>query len=513
MTKEERPDEPFHEQASGVCNALMGALARSGGALSNRVLHSGLWTIVQRVSVRGLNFLQLIVLARLLVPEDFGLFGIALLTRQTLDTLLRFEIDSALIQRSDDARSYLDTAWTLKVLKALVVAAGLLLTAPYVAAFFSAPGASPLIRVLGLVVLLQGFENIGVVYFRKELEFRREFTLAFSKAVANALVAISLALVLGSVWALMAGIVAGAGTRLVFSYLLHPYRPKLEFDRGRARDLWGYGKWLFGSSSLVYASTQGDDILLGRWLGATSLGVYQLAYRISNAVATEVTHVISSVALPAYSKLQDSVESMRRSFVATFGVTSLVVMPLAVAIVLFIPGFVRHVIGEQWERAIDPVRILALAGLLRAFTACWGPFYRAQAQTDKPFWKNAVRVALTLGPAYPLTMLYGIEGMSLCVVAGIGGSLAYDLLRGGSGEAVEVGARDLIREMSGPTVATVGTAASVAGLRVLVDPGLISFWCLVVFYVGAYGSMILLLEKIGWKTGYGRLRSLLGRAG
>lgn len=492
-------------------NSLLEAFRRPGQNLAHRVVHSGLWTAIQRVAVRGLNFVQLVVLARLLVPEDFGLFGIALLTRQTLDTLLQFEIDSALIQRQEATDQYLDTAWTLKVLKAVLVAGGLLLTAPYVAAFFDAPGAGPLIRVLSAVVLLRGFENIGVVYFRKELEFRKRFALGFSKALANAVVAISLAVLLGSVWALMAGIVAGAAVRLVLSYTLHPYRPRFELDGGKFRDLWNYGKWLFGSSTLIYASTQGDDILLGRWLGAVSLGVYQVAYRISNAVATEVTHVISSVAFPAYSKLQSVTDSLRRGFLSTLALTSLIVVPLAAAIVLFIPEFVRHVIGEQWEAAIGPVRILAVAGLLRAFSACWGPFYRAQARTEKPFWKNAIRLVLSLGPAYPLTMLYGIEGMSLCVVLGIGGSLAYDLLWAGTRGGIEIEVSAVVRELAGPGLATLGAAGIVLGLQVLSGPGLMSFLGLAAAYVAVYGVFILLLEKAGWATGRAKMLALLDR--
>lgn len=494
-----------------VFDKLKRAFSSPGDALSQRVLHGGLWQIAQRGASRAVNLLQLVVLARLLVPEDFGLFGIALLTQQTLDVLLRFGIDAALIQREERTEEYLDTAWTLKVVKAVIVGACLVLVAPWVAAFFDAPDAGPLIRFLAVVILLRGLQNIGAVYFRKEMEFRKQFVLRFGGALANALVAVALAWILGSVWALVIGMAAGAAVRLVISYLLHPYRPRLELNRSRARDLWHYGKWLFGSSSLIYASTQGDDILLGRWLGATALGIYQVGYRISNAVATEVTHVISSVTFPAYAKLQTAREKLRRGFLSTFALTSLIVVPLAAAIALFIPEFVQHVIGGQWEAAIGPVRILAIAGLLRAFSACWGPLYRAQARTEKPFWKNAIRLLLTLGPAYPMTVHYGIEGMSLCVVAGIGGALTYDLLWAGGRGAVEIEATAVLREMAGPAVATLGTVALVAWLRALSGPGLVSFLGLATAYVGIYAAFVVLLEKAGWATGGARMLALLDR--
>lgn len=491
---------------------LSQALSLPGDALSQRVLHGGLWQVVQRGASRAVNLAQLVILARLLVPEDFGLFGVALLTQQTLDVLLRFGIDAALIQREERTEEYLNTAWTLKILKAVIVGGSLILLAPWVAVFFEAPDATPLIRTLALVVMLRGVENIGAVYFRKELEFRKEFVLRFGEALANALVAIFLAWLLGSVWALVIGMAAGAAVRMISSYVLHPHRPKLELNRSKARDLWSYGKWLFGSSTFVYASTQGDDILLGRWLGPTALGIYQVAYRISNAVATEVTHVISSVTFPAYAKLQSATGTLRRGFLATFSLTSLIVVPLAAGIVIFIPEFVKYVIGRQWNRAIGPVRILAIAGFLRALSACWGPLYRAQAHTNKPFWKNAIRLVMTLAPAYPLTTRFGIEGMSICVVAGISGALAYDLLWAGKRGGIQIAVRTVIRELMGPVLATTGAVSLVVALQTVIGVELVAFLGLIVAYIIAYSLVIFLLETFGWETGWAKILALVERA-
>lgn len=490
---------------------LQRTLASPSEALPERVVHGGLWQLIERGASRTAHFIQLVVLARLLVPEDFGLFGIALLTQQTLEVLLRFGIDAALIQREEETERYLNTAWTLKIVKAVAVSLCLLLVAPWVAAFFDAPAAAPLIRVMAAIVVVRGFNNIGVIYFQKELEFQKQFAFRFAGALANVLVAIVLAVVLGSVWALVAGMVASALVRLVISYVLHPYRPRLELEFDRARELWDYGKWLFGSTTLVYASTQGDDILLGRWLGAGALGVYQVAYRISNVVATEISNVISSVTFPAYAKLQSAADKLRRSFMATFALTALIVVPLTGAIALFIPEFVNYVIGDQWEEAIGPVRILAGAGLLRAISACWGPLYRAQARTEKPFWKQALRVMLTLGPAYPLTELYGINGMALCVLLGIGGALTYDLLWAGTKGAVGVGVRDVVRELIGPVAATLATVGILLMLGTEIEQGLSSFVGLAVCYVVIYGVCIMVLEKMGWNTGVAQMVALLDR--
>ncbi len=492
---------------------LKQSLDSPGEDLASRVVHGGLWTVVQKFSDRALGFIRTVVLARLLAPHDFGLFGIALVTQATIDTVLEFGVDAALVQREEGASEYLDAAWTIRVAKSAIVALALIVLAPVAANFFHAPPAVSLIRVLALVVLLRGFQNVGVVYFRKELEIRSQFFLGFGSALAATAAAIGLALVLGSVWALMAGLLVGAAAQLALSYTLHPYRPWFDFNVGKVRELWRFGKWLFGSSTLNFAAIQGDDILLGRWLGAASLGLYQIAYRISNGVATEVTHVISGVTFPAYSKLQSRPDALRRAFLDTLSVTMSLVVPLAAAIALFIPDFVHYILGDKWLGIVAPVRVLAVAGLLRAVSACWGPLYMARGRTEKPFWKQLMRAVLTLAPAYPMAMRYGVTGVSACVVLGIGVALTYDFFWSGTKEEVGIGVGDVGARVAAPVLATLGAAGLEALVRHVASTGFLDALMLAFVYVTAYAAVLLALETRGWASGWTSLRTLWARAG
>jgi len=468
--------------------------------------------VVQKVADRSLVFVRTVVLARLLAPHDFGMFGIALVTQATVDTLLEFGVDSALVQRKDGTEEYLDAAWTIRVVKSVVVAVALVLVAPLAAGFFDAPRATPLIRVLALVVALRGFQNVGVVYFRKELEIRKQFLLGFGSALAGAAVAIALAITLGSVWALMAGLLAAATTQLVLSYVLHAYRPRLDFDLGKIRELWRFGKWLFGSSTLNFAAIQGDDILLGRWLGAASLGLYQIAYRVSNTVATEITHVISGVTFPAYSKLQSRPETLRRAFLDTLSVTMSLVVPLATAIAIFIPNFVHHVLGDKWLGIVAPVRVLAIAGLLRATSACWGPLYMARGRTEKPFWKQLMRAVLTLAPAYPMAMRYGVTGVSVCVVLGIAAALAYDLFWSNTQRDLGILNWELAGKVAAPVLATVGAVGLEGIVRHFAAPGLPAVIASASVFVTVYATGLGVLGRYGWASGWTSLNRLWVKA-
>ncbi|MCD6270366.1 oligosaccharide flippase family protein, partial [bacterium] len=274
-----------------VVNNLM----EPGKTLSQRVVKGGFWVFLLRIVNRGFSLIRLVILARILSPNDFGLMGIALLTMATLDTFSQTGFQQALVQKKEDIKSYLDSAWTVLILRGFILFAILFFIAPYAAIFFDAPEAKSIIQVIGFAVLLQAFTNIGVIYFQKELEFNKQFIYQLSGTLADFIVAISAVLILKNVWALVLGLLAGSFARFVVSYLIHPYRPHLSFDLGRAKELFGFGKWVLGSSILVFLITQGDDIFVGKLLGVAALGFYQMAYRISNMPATEITHVISQV--------------------------------------------------------------------------------------------------------------------------------------------------------------------------------------------------------------------------
>ena len=274
--------------------------------LSSKVAKGGFWLLILRMSDNAIGLLKLIIIARLLAPNDFGLLGIAFLIIATLDTFSQTGLDTALIQMKDDIKEYLNTVWSISIIRGFILYGILFISAPYVAVFFKSPESTTIIRVVGITILLRSFTNIGTIYFQKELEFNKHFTCRLSSTIINFIVSIIAVFMLKSVWALVFGQLADCITGVVASYLLHHYRPHFHLDLDKAKKLFEFGKWVFGSSILVFLFTQGDDFFVGGLLGATALGFYQMAYRISSMPTTEISHIISKVTFPAYSKIQDN---------------------------------------------------------------------------------------------------------------------------------------------------------------------------------------------------------------
>jgi len=229
-------------------------------------------------------------------------------------------------------------------------------------------------------------------------------------------VAITAALLLRNAWALIFGLLAANFVRTVVSYFVHSYRPRLQLEGAKAKELYGFGRWVLGSSTLIFFLTQGDDVLVGKVLGATALGFYQMAYLISNLPATEITHVISQVTFPAYSKLQDDLPKLREAYLLTLQLTAFVSIPLAGGIFILAPEFTRIFLGAKWMPMVTTMQILCIFGALRSIGATFGPLFQSVGRPDLVGKFSCFQLVFMAVVIYPLATRWNILGVALAVV-------------------------------------------------------------------------------------------------
>ena len=463
-------------------------------SLSQRVVVSGFWAFALRAVNRAFSFIRLIILARVLAPDDFGLMGIALLTMATLDTFSQTGFQAALIQKKEDINHYLNASWTVLILRGSILFAILYIIAPFAAHFFNAKEAEVIIRVIGLSFLIQAFTNIGVIYFEKELEFNKLFIYSFVGTLSDFVVAVSAALILKNVWALVFGSLAGSTAMCITSYFIHPYRPKFDFHLGKAKELFGFGKWILGSSILIFLITQGDDIFVGKLLGTTALGLYQLAYRISNMPTTEITHVISQVTFPAYSKLQDNLPKLREAYLKTLQLTVFLSFPIAGLIFVLAPDFTRIFLGEKWMPMVPAMQVLVFAGLVRSIAATTGPIFHAVGKPKIDTIWQIVRLSVLATLIYPFTIKWGILGASIVVFLSIFVSNIGFCLK--AIKITKCGTKNFVNTMSSSLVGSVLTVLVISGLRSMMDTGIWEFIIFTCMGIMTYLITVYLLDKL-----------------
>ncbi|XLZ68505.1 lipopolysaccharide biosynthesis protein [Massilia sp. SR12] len=361
------------------------------------------WMVAARLLDRMFGVVSTLVLARLLVPADFGLVAMATAVASLLELLGAFSFDLALIQKTDTRREHYDTVWTFGVLFGLTFAALLLLLAAPAAAFYHEPRLVSVMYVMALSYVVGAFNNVGVVAFRKELEFHKEFQFILIRRLVTFGVTLGTAWYLQSYWALLIGTLAGRIVNCITSYTMHSYRPRLSL--AAAGELFHFSKWLLINNFLFYLLNNGSSFVIGRLLGARALGLFTVSNEIASLPSTELVAPINRATFPALSKLQSGSEATA-VYLKLFAMITLLILPVGFGIAAVAPQLVTVMLGAQWLAAIPLLQCLAIYGALAATQGNNSTMWLAAGHPRMTTLIGAIFVAV-LFPALYIALPYG----------------------------------------------------------------------------------------------------------
>lgn len=399
-------------------DALRRALAflhRTDGSLQRRALRSGVWVGVSSVGIVVLSFTRGIVMARLLTPEIFGLMAVSLMATRLIDIFTETGFGAALIHRQQRFEEARDTAFTMMVIRGISLSALSFVIAPFVAAFYSEPLVTSIVRVVGISFILYGCQNINTVALQKELNFKRLTYLELTNNVLSFVVAVGLAWWLRSVWALVFAQIATAAIGSVMSYVIVRERVRLRFDVSIAKELYGYGRFITGLAIVVFFTRELDNAVIGKLLGVELLGYYVAAYTLANIPSTYLAQIVTKVLFPVFSTLQNDAEKLRVEYGRGIRLITAVAVPASVSMMVLAPEIVRALYGGRWDQAATPLRILAIFGCFRALWMLNGYLYNAIGRPHIDFYLSLARLVVMAALLFPLTKAYGLAGAAVAV--------------------------------------------------------------------------------------------------
>ena len=364
--------------------------------------------VVFKLLDRSIGIVSMVILARLLVPADFGLVTMATAIIAIIELLSAFNFDMALIQGQQATRAPYDTAWTLNVVMAAVCALLVAAAAFPAGAFYGDSRLGPIMLWLALATWIRGFENVGVVAFRKELELNREFQLLLTKRIGVFLATISIALATRTYWALVLGTLAGSVSGVVLSYLFHPFRPR--FDLTARGELLHFSKWIVFNNVINTFATRAADLVIGKSLGPGPLGLFNLAYEISHLPSTELSAPINRAVYPGYAKVASDQSRLTAQFLDVLGLTALLTTPVAFGIASIAPLLVPLLLGAAWREAVPLIEILALSGLLVSLRSNAGYVFLALGRAELLTVIAGVRFAVVVPALVVGTIYFGVKG-------------------------------------------------------------------------------------------------------
>jgi len=431
--------------------------------VGRRIAAGMAWTVSFKLFDRFVGLLSTIVLARILVPHDFGLVAMAVTALGIVEMFRGLGFEAALIRNREASDAEFDTAWTLNVLLGVAMGLAMVAGAPAVARFFNEPRVQPILYVLALVPVLEGVVNIGIIGFRKNLDFRRDFQFMALRRALAAIITVSMALTLRSYWALPIGTAIGWAIGVILSYVMHPYRPQLSLRAGRA--VMGFSAWIFLNNWLGFLRVRGASFVIGRIGGAAPLGIFEVAFQIASLPTTALVVPLNRALFPGYVQLRDDMTKYRYAVVQVIAGMALLAIPAGIGIACTGHLIVEAFLGDKWLDAIPAVQMLAVFGVTMALQANLNSVYNS---LGKPRLQ-AVITTMTLVVLLPLLIFWvrmdGVEGAARAYL--VTGLLVWPINYAICFRLVGIRWRSVIAVLWRPMVA----AGIMAGVLMTVFPG------------------------------------------
>lgn len=374
------------------------------------------WIVGWRMATRVLGLLSTLVLIRLLAPGDFGLVALASTFVIAVDTLSALGVEDSLVREPHPTPAMYDTAFTLNALRSGVTAVLLAAAALPVAAFFGEPRLAHVLWALAAGTVIAGAGSIGVVDFRRNIDFGKEFALQILPRVLSIVVTVGAALTWRSYWALVAGILVGRAVRTGFSYRMHPWRPRLDLSAWRY--LIGFSAWSWAISMAELVRDRMNAFVLGRTLDATAVGIYSIGEEIASLPATELVGPLCRSCFSGFAADRAAGHGVAETFLRPVALTFLVTLPTGIGLSLVADPLVRLAVGEAWAGAIPVIQVLGAMGAFVVFGCIASTLLSAHAMLRRQFAVTLGCLLLRLALVVPLVNAYGVLGAALGVLAG-----------------------------------------------------------------------------------------------
>jgi len=375
--------------------------ARTGSAIG--------WQAAQLGGMKAIYLARILILAYLLSPDDFGLLAIAIVALDFVMQLTNIGLIPALVQRAEVEPRHYHAAWTLGVLRALLVGVAVFVAAPLIGSIFAEPRAVDVVRVLALRPLLEALASARLADLTRRLRFRSLAVVKLSQALTSTVVAIALARPYG-VWALVVGALVGAAVGSAASYLVAPYLPRFALDRSAALGLFRFGRWIFATELIAVCGRSALHAVIARKLGVTELGLYFLAAKLAFLPAEVSGEVVGTVAFPLYARMQSNLRQAAKAFRTLLTGIAVLLLPVLGLIVVLAPSLVEHVLSERWAGTVPIIQVLAIACMLDLFRDAAVPIFNGLGQPYRVTILETVQSLVLIATVWALAERFGVVG-------------------------------------------------------------------------------------------------------
>lgn len=378
---------------------------------------------LMRYSTKGLSLLRLVIVARLLgsdAPYELGTFGLALLVIAITEVFTQTGINIILIRSQNTLLKYLDTAWIISIIRGFIISLGIYYLTPWLSQVFNNPELIEFLKWSLLVPILRGFINPAIIRYQQNLAFGHESIFRISLQLIDILAGLLFVMLIGSTLGLLWGVIAGVLAEVILSFwLFKPWPAWWKFKFTLLWPLFSETKYVIVNGIVSYLNENLDDLIIARLLGASGLGFYQMAYKLSSSVTIDIGNTLRDTLYPVYARL------VKKPIAMVKLIDTVQWRQINWYMLLILPSFVlakpviRILLGEEWLMIVSSFQLLLISGALRGMMNSWFPVFILSENVKLNFFINSASTLIMVVSLYLLIPLLGLQGAAMAILLSV----------------------------------------------------------------------------------------------
>ncbi len=468
-------------------------------AIGRRIAISAKWSALTEMVSRAIPPAILIILARILTPEDFGIVASAMIFISFCQIFCEAGLGKALIQTNESPEKSADIVFWSNLFLSVLVYGLIFIASPWLAEFFNSPGSKLVLRILGLQIIISSLTSVQQSLFLRNFKFKSLFWIRLLTALLPGFFSVPMAYLGYGVWALVTGSLLGSMTTMFMLWHKSSWRPGMHFELDLARKIYIFALWALGEGLAAWFFTWGDNLLVGKYLGVKDLGVYRVGWYISAIIFGTLLRPILPVMYSTFSRLQDDPAKMKQTYRKVNRIIASISLPIGAILFMIGPKAAFLVFGESWPGL---GLVLSTIGLMHGVT--WiininPEMYRAMGRPDLNTKLMIVAIFYYL-PAYLIAAPFGLEVFTytrLCV-----GILSVPIHVFLCIKVAGISLHSLWQDWKPTVIATLSMSIVISMLVPILPTGegfyagIVNLSILIVSGIAIYGGVMWLLDKL-----------------
>lgn len=333
---------------------------------SRQALSGFSWQTVLKVVVAGFTFIKIVILARLLSPNDFGIFSLVAIALGVTEAITQTGVNITLLQVKDDLRSYISSAWVIAIVRGFFMGLVMIVLGFVLQDYYNQPVLFPMIALAALVPIIKGFINPYVISLQKEFQFRKETIYFATLQLFETVSAIILALLFRNPWIFIGSILLSALLEVFLSFICFKTKPTWSYNKIKGSAILEQTRHFSLNAFFSYLLENIDNLIVGKTLGTVHLGLYQNGYAVAHKANYDFAKSLHHSALPTFSKIISDKQRVQKGFFKLLLTTLAISIGASLPLLLIPDLLVRLVLGEQWLGLIPALPMLVLAGIVQS---------------------------------------------------------------------------------------------------------------------------------------------------